>query len=114
MIKNKKGSALIIIVLIVTALITFCGLLVLDDIKVREDFGTEEGIVIEKKYTEAHISIFCTYVGRVMIPHRINYPEKYQLHISKNINGEKKTLWVTVSKEIYNNLEIEDYYKKGE
>lgn len=112
--KNKKGSALIVIVFMVTALITFCGLLVLDDIKAKEDFGIEEGIVIEKKYTEAYTSIFYTYVGRVMIPHIINHPEKFQINISKNVNGEKKTLWITVGKETYNSLEIEDYYKKGE
>lgn len=114
MIKNNKGFVEIIVIIIVSLIIGLATAVMFSEINSKKEFGTEEGIIIDKKHTDSYTTIMYTHVNKVMIPHPIYHTETYQLKLSKTIDGEKKTLWVEVSKEIYDKLNIEDYYKKEE
>lgn len=41
-----------------------------------------------------------------------HHPEKYRIKIQKEVKGEMMSIWVTVTEEEYNEIKLNDYYKK--
>ena len=93
---------LLIIVLILTLLMTGCG------------YGDIHGYVINKKHTKEYATIMTTYNGKFFNYFPIRHPESWSIQISKVENGETKTTWIKVSQNYFNEINIGDYYEKGE
>lgn len=106
--KSEKGAIEIFLIgiAIITSVILF-GLLGIA-IKEEIDYGTKEGQVVDKKYHSAYTTIM--HSGKVTIPQY--HPESYRVQIQKEINGKIKSIWVTVDKDAYHNINIGDYYNK--
>lgn len=105
--KNEKGEileALIIAITIITIIAIFIatGMIIKDNI----EYGTKEGIVIDKNYTAAYIITRST--EKLTFPQY--YPENYSIEIQKEVNGKKKTIWINVDQITYHNLNIGEYY----
>lgn len=108
--KSEKGFAEIVAIVFIIAVVI--GLFVLLGIAIKEeaDFGTKEGIVIDKEYTSSYTTII--YSGKVMIPQY--HPESYQIKIEKEMNGTNKAIWISVDSETYHNTNIGDSYPSEE
>lgn len=108
--KSEKGGVLeaflILLVLIIALVIILVVYIVRQDI----EFGVKEGIVVDKKYNSAYTTMM--YTGQVTIPQY--HPESWEIKIQKEINGENKSIWVTVDETTYHTLNINDYYPKEE
>lgn len=107
--KSEKGEFLIgIITVFVIAIIL--GIFILLGLSIKEeiDYGTKEGQVIDKKYHHAYTTY--TYSGKIMIPQY--HPENWQIKIQKEIEGENKSIWISVDSITYHELNIDDYYPK--
>ncbi len=75
-----------------------------------KDYGTVEGIIIEKDYNPTYTSMF--YSGKVFIP--VHHSENWKIKIKRTIEEKEKTRWVEVKEDTYNNLNIGDYYKESD
>lgn len=108
--KSKKGIIEIFIIGLV--IIVFVTLFCLLGIAIKEDieYGIQEGQVIDKKYHSAYTTIM--HSGNVRIPQY--YPESYRIQIQKEIDGKIKSVWVTVDKDTYHNINVGDYYNEME
>lgn len=110
-ISSEKGSIATIIVVIITILITIAmfGLIA---IAIKEDieYGTYEGQVIDKRYNSAYTTMMTS--GNITIPQY--HPERYSIKIQKEINGKIKSIWISVDKDTYHNINMGDYYGKEE
>lgn len=105
--RNEKGEILealivVIAIIITIAMITMIVILIKNDI----EYGTKEGIVIDKNYTAAYTTIRTT--GKLTFPEY--NPEKYSIKIQKEVKGNNKSIWINVDQITYHNLNIGDYY----
>lgn len=100
----------VIIIMVVILILMFIGRLLYIEIKAEEAYGTKQGQIIDKDYHAAYTSMM--YSGRVMIPHY--HPASYRIRIQKDINGERKSIWISVDETTYHNVNIGDYYNKEE
>ncbi len=107
--KSEKGEVLaviitgfvIIVILGISILLGCC-------IKQEIDYGTKEGIVIDKQYHSAYSTY--SYSKEIVIPQY--HPENWQIKIQKEIAGENKSIWISVDSITYHQLNIGDYYPK--
>lgn len=77
-------------------------------------YGEKEGIIIDKYYEKAYTTHSMMYVGKVLIPRNHYHPESWNLKLEKEVNGQKKTIVISVNKSDYDTYNVGDYYKKGE
>lgn len=107
---NERGEILGIMVFIVIIII-FVTLftLLFSCIKKENDYGTKEGKVIDKKYNAAYTTLM--YTGNFHIPQY--HSATYSLKIQKEINGEIKSIWVSVDETTYHEFNIGDSYPGG-
>lgn len=107
--KSEKGEILIGIIT-VFVIVMILGIFILLGLSIKEeiDYGTKEGMVIDKQYHSA----YTTYVHseKVRIPQY--HPESWQIKIQKEIAGENKSIWISVDNTTYHQLNIGDYYPK--
>ncbi len=100
---NNKGFLIqSIAILIIIGIFAILGVSIYKNI----DFGTKQGIVIDKQYHAPWISYNNSYLNgnHLIIP--VTYPESWSIKIKK---GDKE-LWIDVSESEYNSLKIEDCY----
>lgn len=113
--KSEKGEALIYIIIGITILIIIAifGLIV-NQIYVDIDYGTKQGIIIDKKYNAPYTSTTYTTsrIGNSMIsiPTTRHNPENYNIKIQKKDNSKTKECWIQITKEEYEKYRIGDYY----
>lgn len=104
--KSEKGVieifAIGIVVISLIVLFTVIGM----EIKEENDYGIKEGQVINKEYYSAYTTTMNS--GKLVIPQY--HPERYQIQIQKEINSKVKSIWVTVDKDTYHEINIGDYY----
>ncbi len=95
-----------IVIIITILLFIFCIYMIYIENKNYEEYEEKAGLIIDKMYippetkTKKENNTIITYVEQ----------PKYQLKIEKEINGEKKSIWIYVTEAEYNNYGIEDYY----
>ena len=77
----------------------------------EEDKPLQEGIVVDKDYTEGYSYVVTTYIGSAPIFTPVNVSASYRMKISGEVNGEKVEKKIYVSEEEYNSYEIGDTYK---
>lgn len=75
-------------------------------------YGELKGNVIDKQYTPAKTTMIPVRAGKVTSIMPVHHPERYEIKIQKEEDGEIKTTWITISKERYENIQIGDYFKK--
>lgn len=77
-------------------------------------YGIKQGIVLDKQYESAHTYTAYTtsYIGNdtIRIPHQEYVSEKYKIKIQKTEDNKTKSIWIEVTPEEYNNLNIGDSY----
>lgn len=93
-----KKIAISIILIILLFTLAGCG------------YGEYKGNVIDKQYTSARTSVQIIHTGKTIHPYTVHYPERYQIKIQKEEDGETKTTWITITKEQYENIQIGDYW----
>ena len=105
--KNEKGEILEILIVAITVIIiisTFTGIGII--IKNDIEYGTKEGIVVDKNYTSAYTTIQNS--GNITFPQY--HPEHYSIKIQKEVEGQSKSVWINVDQITYHNINIGDYY----
>ena len=108
--KSEKGVIEILIIAVTIILIVILFVTIGTFIKKEIDYGVKEGQVVDKKYSSSYTTMmFC---GKVMIPQY--HPESYKIQIQKEIKGNIESIWLTIDKDIYHNINIGDYYKESE
>ncbi len=109
----KDGIVVIVITVIMIVATIILGI-VLSSVISDMDYGTKQGIVIDKDYSSAHTytSYTTSYVGdsTIRIPHQEYVDEKYRIRIEKVEDGKTKNRWLEVTEEEYNSLNIGDRY----
>lgn len=105
----EKVIITITIIVIATAF-SMIGYAIYEDI----DYGTKQGVVVDKKYVKAYTytTYTTTIVGKslIQVPYQGYVPEKYKIKIEKVDNYKTKSIWIEVIAEEYNNLNIGDSY----
>lgn len=106
----KKGiiEIFVIGIVIILFIILFTAIGIM--IKEEKDYGIKEGQVIDKKYHSAYTTMMSC--GKSLIPQY--HPESYRIQIQKEIDGKIKSVWVTVDKDTYHNINVGDYYNEME
>ena len=105
--KNEKGEILEILIVAITVTIiisTFVGIGII--IKNNIEYGTKEGIVIDKNYTAAYTTMQRS--GNITFPQY--HPERYSIKIRKEVEGKNKSIWINVDQITYHNINVGDYY----
>lgn len=110
--KSEKGFIGIVLIIIGIALILMIIGVIGISIYEEVSFGEKEGIIIDKYYKQAYTTTSMMMCGKVMIPRIIHHPETWNFKIEKEIDGEKKSITITVSEDIYNKYNIGEYFKK--
>lgn len=77
----------------------------------EEDKPLQEGIVVDKDYTEGYSYVVTTYIGSAPIFTPVNVSASYRMKISGEVNGEKVEKKIYVSEEEYNSYKVGDTYK---
>ena len=95
-----------IVIILLIILFTAIGMA----IKEENDYGIKEGQVIDKDYRSAYTTMIPC--GKIIVPQ--HHPESYRIQIQKEINGKLKSVWVTIDKDTYHNINIGDYYNRME
>ena len=108
--KSEKGVIEIFIIGIVIILIIILLTAIVMAIKEENDYGIKEGQVIDKDYRSAYTTMIPC--GKIIVPQ--HHPESYRIQIQKEINGKLKSVWVTIDKDTYHNINIGDYYNRME
>ena len=98
----------VIIIMVVILILVFVGRLLYVEIKAEEVYGTKQGQIIDKEYHAAYTST--VYSGKVMVPSY--HPASYRIRIEKEIDGEMKSIWISVDEVTYHDVNIGDYYNK--
>lgn len=93
-----KKISLLLMSLILLILLTACG------------YGELEGKIIDKSHTSGFSTTSVIYTGKTCIPVMRYHPETWKIRIEKTEDYKIKTIWVNVTEEYYNNVEIGDYY----
>ena len=109
--KSEKGEILEVCIIFFTIFIiagVFLGIGYL--IKNEVDYGKKEGIIIDKKYNSSYTTMVTS--GKTLVPQY--HPETWNLKIQKEVNGQVKSIWVSVDEYTYHNFGIGDYYPEGE
>ena len=108
--KSEKGiiEIFVIGIVIILFIILFTAIGIM--IKEEKDYGVKEGQVVDKKYHSAYTTMM--HSGEVTIPQY--HPESYRIQIQKEINGKIKSVWVTIDKDTYHNINVGDYYNEME
>lgn len=108
--KSEKGiiEIFVIGIVIILFIILFTAIGIM--IKEEKDYGIKEGQVIDKKYHSAYTTMMSC--GKSLIPQY--HPESYRIQIQKEIDGKIKSVWVTVDKDTYHNINVGDYYNEME
>lgn len=105
--KNEKGKiveALIaaIATIIIISIFIAIGIIIKNNI----EYGTKEGIVVDKYYIAAYTTMQSS--GNITFPQY--HPESYNLRIQKEVEGKDKSIWINVDQITYHNINIGDYY----
>lgn len=105
--KNEKGEILEILIVAITVIITIStfvgiGIIIRNDI----EYGTKEGIVVDKNYTSAYTTMRNS--GNITFPQY--HPENYSIKIQKEVKGKNKSIWINVDQTTYHNTNIGEYY----
>lgn len=100
---NKKGFIEIIGILFIAFVFLLIGFIFYKDVS----FGTKQGIVIDKKYHSAWISYNTSYVNGSSISIPVTHPESWSIKIKK----DDKELWIDISENEYNQINIGDCYQ---
>lgn len=108
--KSEKGIIEIFVIGIVVILFIILCSVIWITIKEEKDYGIKEGQVIDKKYHSAYTTMMSC--GKSLIPQY--HPESYRIQIQKEIDGKIKSVWVTVDKDTYHNINVGDYYNEME
>lgn len=108
--KSEKGVIEIFIIGIVIILLIILFTAIGMAIKEENDYGIKEGQVIDKDYRSAYTTMMSC--GKSLIPQY--HPESYRIQIQKEIDGKIKSIWVTVDRDTYHNINIGDYYNRME
>ena len=108
--KSEKGIIEIFVIGIVIILFIILFTAIGRMIKEEKDYGIKEGQVIDKKYHSAYTTMMSC--GKSLIPQY--HPESYRIQIQKEIDGKIKSVWVTVDKDTYHNINVGDYYNEME
>ena len=95
--------SIILIVLMILLLVAVTGVLV-QFIYNDVTFGVNEGIVVNKYYRHG----YNTHTGKTSFYH----PESYNITLQKEIDGKIRTKTISVPKQKYNEIEINDYYRE--
>ena len=108
--KSEKGiiEIFVIGIVIILFIILFTAIVIM--IKEEKDYGVKEGQVINKDYRSACTTMMSC--GKSLIPQY--HPESYRIQIQKEIDGKIKSIWVTVDRDTYHNINIGDYYNRME
>lgn len=77
----------------------------------EEDEPLQEGLVVDKDYTEGYSYFTTTYVGAAPIFTPVHVSASYRIKISGEVNGKKVEKKIYVSKEEYDSYEVGDTYK---
>lgn len=93
--------SIILIVSMILLLVAVIGVLVWS-IYNDVTFGVNEGIVIDKHYSQAYYH----HTGSTSTYH----PESYYIILQKEINGKNRTKTISIPKEEYEKININDYY----
>ena len=108
--KSEKGVIEIFIIGIVLILLIILFTAIGMAIKEENDYGIKEGQVIDKDYRSAYTTMIPS--GKIIVPQY--HPESYRIQIQKEINGKIKSVWVTIDKDTYHNINVGDYYNEME
>lgn len=102
---NKKGFIEIVSIFLIAIVSSLIGFMIYKEV----DFGTKQGIVIDKKYHSAWVSYSSSFVngGTISIP--VTHPQSWSIRIQK----DDKDLWIDVSESEYNQINIGDCYQCG-
>lgn len=105
--KNEKREIIATLITAITIIIiififTVIGIIIKNDI----EYGTREGIIVDKNYTAAYTIMKST--GNRTFPQY--YPEKYRIEIQKEVKGKEKSIWINVDQTTYHNINVGDYY----
>ena len=104
--KSEKGVIEILVIGITVILLIILFTAIGMEIKEENDYGIKEGQVINKEYHSAYTTMMNS--GKFVIPQY--HSERYQIQIQKEINSKVKSIWVTVDKDTYHEINIGDYY----
>lgn len=104
-----------IIIVVIGMLIVFgiFDLIIYTGIK-EANYGIKQGIVIDKQYTSEHTytEYSVSHIGNetIKIPYQKYVAEKYKIKIQKTVDGKQKSIWIEITQDEYNNLNIGDSY----
>lgn len=105
--KDEKGEILeilIVTIMVIITISTFVGIGIIA--KNNIEYGTKEGIVIDKNYTAAYTTMQRS--GNITFPQY--HPESYNIRIQKEEKEKIKSIWINVDQTTYHNINIGDYY----
>lgn len=102
--KNEKGEILEAIIVVITIIIIISAFVAIGiRMKNNIEYGTREGVVIDKNYIAAYTTIQQKY-----------HPENYSIKIQKEVDGKNKSIWINVDQTTYHNINIGEYYDYSE
>lgn len=109
----SEKISIIIIILVTIFLILIFGAFCYS-IYQYADYGIKQGIIVDKQYESAYTYTAYTtsYIGNdtIRIPHQEYVSEKYKIKIQKTEDNKIKSIWLEVTSEEYNTLNIGDSY----
>lgn len=109
--KNEKGEILEAIIVVITIIIIISAFVTIGiRMKNNIEYGTREGVVIDKNYIAAYTTIQRS--GQITFPQY--HPENYSIKIQKEVDGKNKSIWINVDQTTYHNIKIGEYYNYSE
>lgn len=101
---NNKGFEIIelLVVLMISSVVLMIGITFYQEI----NFGEHIGTIVDKQYHAAYVSYTNSNVNGNYISIPTTYPQSWTIKIQKG----NKTLWIDVSEEEYNELNVGDCY----
>lgn len=101
---NKRGFIFIEIlaILMIVAIVGLIGLSIYQDVS----YGKKTGVIIDKEYHASWVGYSTSYVNGRSINIPVTHPQRWTIRIQK----DNKDLWIDVSENEYNSLNIGDCY----
>lgn len=101
---NNKGFEIIelLVVLMISSVVLMIGITFYQEI----NFGEHIGTIVDKQYHAAYVSYTNSNVNGNYISIPTTHPQSWTIKIQKG----NKTLWIDVSEEEYNELNVGDCY----
>lgn len=111
--KSEKGIiAVVFVILILVLILLLVGII---GIAIYEDvsYGDKEGTIINKYYKEPYTTTSYVMSGRILVPITDHHAESWNFELQKEIEGKNKTITIEVTKDIYYQYNVGDYFKES-